>query len=83
MLVNSEFYSLLMIILIISLLLYFIDMVQPNRKVNQAAFWLLAIEWGLQFAYLLSKGWGSSGLFSSQADTLFFYAWLITSPLVC
>lgn len=79
MLVNSEFYSLLLIILIISLLFYFIDMVQPNRKVNQAAFWLLAIEWCLQFVYLLSKGWGPTGLFSSQSDTLFFYAWLIIS----
>jgi HemX protein len=70
---------LLLVIFIFSLLLYFIDVVQPNRKVNQAAFWLLAVEWGLQLTYLVSKGWGETGLFTSQSDTLFFYAWLIIS----
>lgn len=80
MLGTSRFYTLLLILFIITLLLYFVHLVYPNRKVNQAAFWLLAIVWGLHFLYLLYKGWSpGGGLFTSPSDSLFFYAWLIVS----
>ncbi|EGL81574.1 cytochrome c assembly protein [Caldalkalibacillus thermarum TA2.A1] len=78
MLMHSWFYSLLLVLYIFSLLLYFIDLLQSNRKANRIAFWLLSIVWGLQTVYFAAKAAQQQTLlFLSQSDTLFFYAWLI------
>lgn len=80
MLQSSWFYSLLLILYILSLFLYFVHLVHPNRKVSQAAFWLLSIVWGLDILYLLRKGLSpGEELFATPSDSLFFYAWLVIS----
>ncbi|PLT32373.1 inner membrane protein YpjD [Bacillus sp. V5-8f] len=67
-----------------SVLLYFIDFLNNNRKANQFAFWLLAIVWLLQtiflFLYMLETGrFPVLTIF----EGLYFYAWiLITLSLV-
>jgi HemX protein len=73
-------YELIVIMYASSLLFYFFDFLQPNRKANRFAFWLLSIVWGLQSIVLLTKAMekGMLPLFS-QSDTLFFYAWLLIS----
>src|SRR5690625_1689306 len=68
----------ILIIYVTSVLLYFIDFLQHNRKANQVAFWLLSIVWGLQTLSVLAQ------LLAFQAlpvfppfNTLFFYSWLL------
>ncbi|WP_025027444.1 cytochrome C assembly family protein [Caldalkalibacillus mannanilyticus] len=72
------YYELLVVLYASSVLLYFYDFLQNNRKANQFAFWLLSIVWVIQTVYIgmsaIQKG--ILPLFS-QFDTLFFYAWLL------
>ncbi|WP_026693758.1 cytochrome C assembly family protein [Peribacillus kribbensis] len=68
----------------LSVLLYFIDFLNNNRKANRIAFWLLAIVWSLQtiflFLYVIKTGrFPVLTIF----EGLYFYAWvLITLSLV-
>jgi HemX protein len=67
-----------------SVLLYFIDFLNSNRRANQTAFWLLAFVWGFQtvflFYYMVDTGrFPVLTLF----EGLYFYAWvLVTLSLV-
>lgn len=47
----TRIYELIVILYAVSVLLYFIDFVQNNRKANSIAFWLLSIVWVLQTAF--------------------------------
>lgn len=84
MLDQSLFYDVLIILYTLSVLLYFIDFLQHNRKVNQIAFWLLSIVWILQTTLLIQHILNQHTLpLFSRFDTLFFYGWLlITISLV-
>lgn len=63
-----------------SVLFYFIDFLQNNRKANRLAFWLLSIVWVLQALHFFSKAIGQQTIpLFSRFDTLFFYAWLLIS----
>ncbi|MEY8756217.1 inner membrane protein YpjD [Peribacillus frigoritolerans] len=64
----------------ISMLLYFIDFLNNNQKVNRVAFWLLSIVWVLQtiflFLYVLKTGrFPVLTIF----EGLYFYAWVLIS----
>lgn len=48
-------YEITVILYAISLLGYFIDFLQNNRKANRFAFWLLSIVWALQTTYFLIR----------------------------
>jgi HemX protein len=80
MFTQSLIFVVIVILYVSSLLLYFYDILQANRKVNQIAFWLLAIVWLLQAMFLVTRAieQGNIPLFS-QFDTLLFYAWLLIS----
>lgn len=59
---------------------FFIDFVQTNRRVHQAAFWLLSIVWILQFGifYLRYRELGEFPVVTIT-DGLFFLTWILIS----
>lgn len=77
MLKQSLLFDVTIVIYACSVLLYFIDFLQNNRKANRAAFWLLSIVWLLQTIYIASQILQESLPILSQFDTLIFYAWLL------
>ncbi|MFP7734515.1 inner membrane protein YpjD [Priestia aryabhattai] len=80
----TRIYELIVILYAASVLLYFIDFVQNNRKANSIAFWLLSIVWILQTAFLILRMF-ETGRFPilTVSEGLYFYAWvLITLSLV-
>ncbi|MEH7146635.1 cytochrome C assembly family protein [Priestia megaterium] len=80
----TRIYELIVILYAMSVLLYFIDFVQNNRKANSIAFWLLSIVWVLQTAFLILRMF-ETGRFPilTVSEGLYFYAWvLITLSLV-
>ncbi len=48
-------YELSILLYIASILFYFIDFLQQNRKANDIAFWLLSIVWLLQTVTFVSR----------------------------
>jgi len=80
----TRIYELIVILYAASVLLYFIDFVQNNRKANSIAFWLLSIVWILQTAFLILRMF-ETGRFPilTVSEGLYFYAWvLITLSVV-
>ncbi|MGZ0086591.1 cytochrome c biogenesis protein CcsA [Caldibacillus thermoamylovorans] len=77
-------YELSISLYIVSILLYFIDFLQQNRKANEIAFWLLSVVWFLQtltFAFRIIETKRFPIL--TMSEGLYFYAWLlITLSLV-
>ncbi|NPC93562.1 cytochrome c biogenesis protein CcsA [Bacillus sp. WMMC1349] len=67
-----------------SVLFYFIDFLQNNRKAGKMAFWLLSIVWILQTAYLVYFMWYTEAFpVLNNVQGLYFYAWvLVTLSLV-
>lgn len=65
-------------------LLYFIDFLHNNRRVNKFAFWLLSFVWVIQSIFLLTKVLSTGRLpILSMVEGLYFYAWvLITLSLI-
>ncbi|WP_102345373.1 cytochrome c biogenesis protein [Bacillus sp. Marseille-P3661] len=77
-------YDLTIILYACSVLGYFIDFLQNNRKANQIAFWLLSIVWGLQ-TFFFTAQIIEMGRFPvlNMMEGLYFYAWvLVTFSLV-
>ncbi|WP_099352091.1 cytochrome C assembly family protein [Fredinandcohnia onubensis] len=68
----------------LSVLLYFIDFLHNNRRVNKFAFWLLSFVWVIQSIFLLTKVLNTGRLpILSMVEGLYFYAWvLITLSLI-
>ncbi|MGN7295653.1 cytochrome C assembly family protein [Ferdinandcohnia sp. SAFN-114] len=68
----------------LSALLYFIDFLHNNRRVNKFAFWLLAFVWVIQSIFLLTRLLSTGRLpILSMVEGLYFYAWvLITLSLI-
>src|SRR5690625_6296186 len=70
-------YEIILIIYGLSLVGYFIDFIQHNRKANQAAFWLLSIVWLLQTFILIDQIFFEKNIpVLTVNDGLFFYAWV-------
>ncbi|MDP4087498.1 MAG: cytochrome c biogenesis protein [Bacillota bacterium] len=61
-----------------SVLLYFFDFIHHNRRANRIAFWLLALVWVLQTAFLFFY-MVKTGRFPvlSIFEGLYFYAWVL------
>lgn len=80
----TRLHEFIVIIYALSVLFYFIDFLQNNRRVNATAFWLLAFVWINQTFFLLLR-MIETGRFPilSMFEGLYFYAWvLITLSLV-
>jgi HemX protein len=76
----SWLYDITILLYALSVLGYFIDFLQNNRKVNQFAFWLLSIVWVLQSAFLVTQIIEIGGFpILTPFEGLFFYAWVIVS----
>ncbi|MFK2824543.1 cytochrome c biogenesis protein CcsA [Bacillus sp. B190/17] len=80
----ARLHELMVILYALSVMLYFIDFLNQNRKANKIAFWMLSIVWVLQtiflFLYMLKTNrFPVLTLF----EGLYFYAWiLITLSLI-
>ncbi|NGP45504.1 cytochrome c biogenesis protein CcsA [Bacillaceae bacterium SIJ1] len=76
----SVLFDAAVILYALSILFYFIDFIQNNRKANHVAFWLLAIVWVLQTGFLILK-MIDLGRFPvlSMFEGLYFYTWLLVT----
>ncbi|GGD03350.1 cytochrome c biogenesis protein [Pontibacillus salipaludis] len=73
-------YELIIVIYCLSLIGYFIDFIQNNRKANRAAFWLLSMVWVLQTFFLLGQTLLESHFpIVTIYDGLYFYAWILVT----
>jgi len=73
-------YELILLLYGLSLIGYFIDFVQTNRKANRTAFWLLSMVWVLQTFFLLSQVLIDENLpIMTVYDGLYFYAWILVT----
>lgn len=64
----------------LSLLGYFFDFLQTNRKANRAAFWLLTVVWLLQTSFFIIRAVQYDRLpVITPFEGLFFYAWLLVT----
>lgn len=73
-------YLLTIIFYLLSVLGYFIDFIQNNRRVNRIAFWLLSIVWILQTLFFVMRAFELNRLpIITPFEGLFFYAWLLVS----
>lgn len=77
-------YEIILIIYGLSLVGYFIEFIQYNRKANRLAFWLLSMVWLLQTVFLLQQTFIEKSFpVLTLYDGLSFYAWvLITFSLI-
>ncbi|WP_062234050.1 cytochrome c biogenesis protein [Fictibacillus sp. FJAT-27399] len=77
-------YDTTIILYALSIIGYFIDFLQNNRKANRMAFWLLSIVWMLQTVFFVQRmiEVGRPPILT-PFEGLFFYAWiLVTFSLV-
>jgi HemX protein len=80
----TRLHELTVILYALSVLLYFVDFLQQNRKANRIAFWLLAFVWVLQTVFLILY-MITTGRFPVLTifEGLYFYAWvLVTLSLI-
>lgn len=73
-------YPVTIVLYSLSVLGYFIDFLQHNRKVNRMAFWLLSIVWVLQTVFFVIRALELERLpLLTPFEGLFFYAWLVVT----
>ncbi|EDL64665.1 cytochrome c biogenesis protein [Bacillus sp. SG-1] len=74
----TRLHELMIVLYAISILFYFIDFLNKNRKANAFAFWLLAIVWVLQtiFLFLYMMRTGRFPVLTIF-EGLYFYAWVL------
>ena len=74
----TRLHELMIVLYAISILFYFIDFLNKNRKANNFAFWLLAIVWLLQtiFLFLYMMRTGRFPVLTIF-EGLYFYAWVL------
>ncbi|MFC7371267.1 cytochrome c biogenesis protein [Fictibacillus iocasae] len=77
-------YDFTVVLYALSIIGYFIDFLQNNRKANQFAFWLLSIVWLLQSVFFVMRIVEYNRFpILTPSEGLFFYAWiLITFSLI-
>ncbi|OKL38266.1 cytochrome C assembly family protein [Domibacillus mangrovi] len=80
----TRLHELMIILYAVSVLLYFLDFVQRNKKANKIAFWILSIVWSLQTIFLCLYMYNTGRLpVLTLFEGLYFYAWvLLTMSLV-
>lgn len=76
----TRLHELTVVIYAFSVLLYFFDFLNHNRKANRIAFWLLAFVWVLQ-TFFLSYYMIKTGKFPVLTifEGLYFYAWVLVT----
>ncbi|NMD70513.1 cytochrome c biogenesis protein CcsA [Bacillus sp. DNRA2] len=76
----TRLHELTVIVYAISVLLYFIDFLDNNRKANRVAFWLLAFVWGLQTTFFILY-MVKTGRFPvlTVFEGLYFYSWILVT----
>jgi HemX protein len=76
----TRLHELTVVLYAFSVLLYFFDFINHNRKANRIAFWLLAFVWILQTAFLLFYV-VKTGRFPVLTifEGLYFYSWLLVT----
>ncbi|MFQ3542602.1 cytochrome c biogenesis protein CcsA [Halobacillus rhizosphaerae] len=73
-------YELVLLLYGLSLIGYFIDFIQTNRKANRSAFWLLSVVWLLQTFFLLSQVLVKDNFpVMNIYEGLYFYAWILVT----
>ncbi|WP_082233688.1 cytochrome c biogenesis protein [Halobacillus massiliensis] len=73
-------YELILLLYGASLIGYFIDFIQNNRKANRMAFWLLSMVWGLQTFFLLAQVFIEENFpIVNVYDSLYFYSWILVT----
>ncbi|SHF64805.1 cytochrome C assembly family protein [Ornithinibacillus halophilus] len=78
MLETKWLYELILFIYGLSLIGYFIDFIQQNRKANRVAFWLLSMVWVLQTIFLCLQIFIENSFpVATLTDSLFFYSWIL------
>jgi HemX protein len=77
---NSFLYDITILLYALSVLGYFIDFLQNNRRVNIFAFWLLSIVWVLQSIFLIINLIQLERFpFFTLFEGLLLYVWLIVT----
>ncbi|MBM7554602.1 cytochrome c biogenesis protein [Thalassobacillus pellis] len=80
MLAEKWVYELVIILYALSVIGYFIDFIQHNRKANKLAFWLLSMVWTLQTFFLLSQIFVKENFpVMTIYDGLYFYTWILVT----
>lgn len=76
----TRLHELTVILYALSILLYFIDFLNSNRKANITAFWLLAFVWALQTIFLIIYML-DTGRFPvlTVFEGLYFYVWVLVT----
>ncbi|MGV2938033.1 inner membrane protein YpjD [Mesobacillus sp. LC4] len=76
----TRLHEITIVIYAASVLLYFIDFLNSNRRANKIAFWLLAFVWGFQTIFLLFYMF-DQGRFPvlTLFEGLYFYAWVLVT----
>lgn len=76
----TRLHELTVILYAMSILLYFIDFLNSNRKANKTAFWLLAFVWALQTIFLIIYML-DTGRFPVLTifEGLYFYVWVLVT----
>jgi HemX protein len=76
----TRLHELTVVIYAFSVLLYFFDFLNHNRKANRIAFWLLAFVWVLQTIFLTTYML-ETGRFPVLTifEGLYFYAWILVT----
>ncbi|WP_164668463.1 cytochrome C assembly family protein [Virgibacillus doumboii] len=73
-------YEIILIIYGLSLIGYFIDFIQSNRRANAIAFWLLSMVWLIQTVFILNQIFIEKSFpVLTLYDGLSFYAWVLIS----
>ncbi|MBO8177323.1 MAG: cytochrome c biogenesis protein CcsA [Bacillus sp. (in: Bacteria)] len=76
----AKLHGIMIFIYAVSILLYFFDFLQQNRKANRIAFWSLTIVWILQtiflFLYILET---KRFPILTLSEGLYFYAWVLVT----
>ncbi|MUK86958.1 cytochrome C assembly protein [Ornithinibacillus sp. L9] len=73
-------YEIILFVYVLSLIGYFIDFIQQNRKANRLAFWLLSMVWILQTVFLFIQIFiAQSFPIATLTDSLFFYSWILVT----
>lgn len=76
----SWLYDAILTIYALSVLAYFSDFLQRNRKANRFAFGLLSAVWTLMTFFFLGRAWEKQYLpLVTLFDTLFFFSWMLVS----
>lgn len=78
MLIMKLFYEGILLLYACSLIGYFIDFIQHNRKAKRLAFWFLCMVWILQTVFLCKQTIVHHAFpIGTLTDSLFIYSWIL------